>query len=117
VLDEVLEFSRTTGACWMDAELHRKKGELLLACTGTDAALAEQEFRHALDTAREQSAKLLELRAATSLARFWSVRGRHAAAQALLRPIYAWFNEGTDVPDLREARVLLGEQASTPSST
>ena len=117
VLDEILEFSRATGACWMDAELHRKKGELLLARTGIDGAQAEQEFRHALDIARDQSAKLLELRAATDLARLWSANGRRTGAVELLRPITAWFDERTDVPDVREARALLAKLATMPSST
>ena len=98
VLDEVLEFSRATGACWMDAELHRKKGELLLARTGIDDAQAEQEFLRALDIARDQSARLFELRAATSLARLWSASGRRAAAQELLRPITCLVQRGDGRP-------------------
>ena len=77
MVEEVLEFSRTTEACWLDAELHRKKGELLLVGTDAEAAQAEKEFCQAIDIARDQSAKLFELRAATSLARLWS-----AAAEA-----------------------------------
>ncbi len=107
MLEEVLEFSRATNACWLDAELHRKKGELLLAYTDTDAAQAEQEFRQAIDIARDQAAKLFELRAVTSLARLWSVRGRRADARELLRPIHAWFSEGIDIPDAQEARAFL----------
>ena len=107
VLDEVLEFSHATGACWMDAELHRKKGELLLARTGPDDARAEQELCQAISIAREQSAKLFELRAGSSLARLWSARGRRAAAQDLVGSTLAWFGEGTDVPDVLEARELL----------
>jgi tetratricopeptide (TPR) repeat protein len=109
LVEEVLVFSRGTQACWLDAELHRKKGELLLACSEPDAARAEHEFRHAIDIARNQSARLFELRAATSLARFWSARGRRAAARETLRPIHAWFSEGPDIPDVREARMLLAE--------
>ncbi len=114
VLDEVLEFSRTTGACWMDAELHRKKGELLLARTGTDDAQAEQEFRQAISVAREQSAKLLELRAATSLLRMQANRGFGAAATDPLRPLLGWFSNGPEIPDLREARELLAELVTAP---
>jgi tetratricopeptide (TPR) repeat protein len=109
VLDEVLEFSHATGACWMDAELHRKKGELFAACTDSDDIQAEREFCQAIEIARSQSAKLFELRAATSLARLWSVKGRYTAAQELLRPTYTWFSEGADTPDLLEARSLLAE--------
>ncbi|HME25821.1 MAG TPA: AAA family ATPase [Acetobacteraceae bacterium] len=115
MLDEVLEFSRATGACWLDAELLRKKGELLLASAGGNDAQAEQEFRHAIDIARSQSAKLFELRAATSLARLWSDQGRRATARELLRPIYGWFSQGADTPDVREARSLLVELDEAPS--
>jgi tetratricopeptide (TPR) repeat protein len=115
VLDEVLEFSRATGACWMDAELHRKKGELLLARTGTDDARAEQEFCQAISIAREQSAKLLELRAATSLARLRSDRSSGAAAAELLRPLLAWFNDGPEIPDVRDARAVLADLGTMSS--
>jgi class 3 adenylate cyclase/tetratricopeptide (TPR) repeat protein len=114
LLDEVLEFSRATGACWMDAELHRKKGELLLSAD-SDRANAEQELCQALATARDQSAKLLELRAATSLARLWSSVGRRQAAQELLRPLYDWFSHGQEIPDVNEAQSLLEELDAEPS--
>ena len=93
VLEEVLEFSRTTGARWLDAELHRKKGELLLALADADADQVEQEFRQAISIAREQSARLFELRAVTSLARLQSDRGASEVAAELLRPLLAWFVE------------------------
>jgi class 3 adenylate cyclase/tetratricopeptide (TPR) repeat protein len=112
LLDEVLEFSRATGACWMDAELRRKKGEFLLA-TDADRARAEQEFRQALETARDQSARLLELRAATSLARLWLATGRRLAAQRLLRPLFGWFSQGLEIPDVKGARSLLAELDAT----
>ena len=115
-LDEVLEFSRATGACWLDAELLRKKGELLLASAHGNDAQAELEFRHAIDIARNQSAKLFELRAATCLARLWSDQGRRATAQELLRPIYAWFSDGSEIPGMREARSLLATLDAMPSS-
>ena len=115
MLDEVLEFSRSTRACWLDAELHRKKGELLLEGINTDAAQAEQELCQAIRIARDQSAKLFELRASTSLARQWSARGRHAAAQETLRPTLAWFDEAVDTPDLRDARELLTRLDATLS--
>jgi class 3 adenylate cyclase/tetratricopeptide (TPR) repeat protein len=108
MLDEVLRFSRETDAGWLDAELHRKKGELL-ASLDADAGQAEQEFLQAIDIAHDQSARLFELRAAVGLARLCSARGRQAAARDLLRRIYAWFGEGTDVPDVQEARALLAE--------
>ena len=70
-------------------------------------AEAEACFRQALDMARQQQAKSLELRAAMSLARLWQGQGKHAEARQLLAPIYNWFTEGFDTADLREAKGLL----------
>jgi predicted ATPase len=66
-------------------------------------------FQQALDVARRQQAKALELRAAMSLARLWQQQGRGAAARDLLAPIYGWFTEGFDTADLQEAKALLEE--------
>ena len=61
--------------------------------------------------ARRQAAKPLELRAATSLAGLWRDQGKAAEARDLLAPIYNWFTEGFDTPDLKNARALLDELA------
>jgi predicted ATPase len=61
----------------------------------------------ALDVARRQEAKALELRAAMSLSRLWQQQGKQAEAHALLAPVYSWFTEGFDTADLKEAKVLL----------
>ena len=66
-------------------------------------------MQRALDVARRQEAKSLELRAAMSLARLWQQQGKTTAAHQLLAPIYDWFTEGFDTADLQEARVLLEE--------
>lgn len=66
-------------------------------------------LQHALTVARSQDARLLELRAATSLARFWRDQDRCDQACALLSPIYGWFTEGFNTPDLRDAKALLDE--------
>ena len=75
----------------------------------TPTAEAETCFQRAVDIARRQHAKALELRAATSLARLWQQQGQHADALALLAPIYGWFTEGFDTADLQEASALLQE--------
>jgi predicted ATPase len=108
-LENALAFSEDTGAHSWDAELHRLKGELLLAMQPGSAAEAEALFRRALEIARAQEAKSFELRAATSLARLWQRQGKLAEARALLAPVYAWFTEGFDTRDLVEAKALLEE--------
>ncbi|MGX5825866.1 ATP-binding protein [Mesorhizobium sp. 43Arga] len=87
-------------------ELLSAKGELLSRVDSRDDAV-EGSFRQSLAAAREQGAKLAELRSALRLARLWSVRGRGSEARDLLAPAYAAFNEGLDTPDLAEARGLL----------
>ena len=74
-----------------------------------DPGAAERAFSHAIGIAQQQSAKLWELRAATSLARLWRDQGKRAEAHALLQPAYAWFTEGFDTLDLIEAKALLEE--------
>jgi len=107
VLREALAVVDKTGEHWWEAELHRLKGELWLALSTNNAAEVEACFRQALDIARQQQAKSLELRAAMSLARLWQRQGKRAEAHALLAPIYGWFTEGFDTADLQEARALL----------
>ncbi len=106
VVDEALSHSRQTKERWWDAELHRLRGELLL-CRGAEPADAEAALRSALEIARGQQAKSLELRAATALARLWAGFGRTAEARDLLAPIYASFTEGLETPDLQAAQGLL----------
>ena len=90
-----------------EPELYRVKGELLLRQPISDAPEAENCFRQALDIARRQQAKSLELRATTSLSRLWQRQGKPAEARALLAPVYGCFTEGFDTADLREAKALL----------
>jgi predicted ATPase len=90
-----------------EAELHRLHGNLLDA-TG-DRSAAEWDYRQALGVAERQSAKLFELRAATSLARLWRDQGKRNDARELLAPIYRWFTEGFETGDLKEAKTLLDE--------
>jgi predicted ATPase len=70
---------------------------------------AQASFQKAIDIARRQSARLYELRAASSLARLWRDQGKRAEARELLAPIYGWFTEGFDTPVLQEAKSLLDE--------
>ncbi len=93
-----------TGHRCYEAELHRLHGEALL---GLDDVAAERDFVSALETARAQKAKSLELRASTSLARLWRLQGRREDGRRLLEEVYAWFTEGFDTRDLIEARELL----------
>jgi predicted ATPase len=94
---------------YWEAEIHRLRGVLLLRQTMDQQTEAEAWLQRALDVARRQEAKSLELRAAMSLARLWQQQGKRAAAYDLLAPIYGWFTEGFDTADLQEAKALLDE--------
>jgi len=103
-----------TGERWYEAELYRLKAELTLQTKihGREAEVqqeAEECFHKAIDVARRQSAKSLELRAATSLARLWQRQGKKAEAHCLLSKVYHWFTEGFDTADLQDAKMLLDE--------
>jgi predicted ATPase len=76
-----------------------------------DSAKAEAHFERALSVARQQQAKSWELRAAMSLARLWRYQGKPQQARELLAPVYAWFTEGFDTLDLKEAKTLLNTLA------
>jgi DNA-binding SARP family transcriptional activator/predicted ATPase len=106
VVEEALSRSRETNERWWDAELHRLRGELLLA-GGAGAAEAESALRRALEIARGQQARSLELRSARALAGLWAESGRREAARGLLAPVYLAFTEGLETPDLAAARALL----------
>jgi predicted ATPase/class 3 adenylate cyclase len=103
---------RTHERYW-EAEVHRLRGRLLLAASEPAALAAARSaetcYRRALEVARRQGARSLELRAAVSLSRLWQAEGRHLEARKLLAPIYERFSEGLDKPDLREAAVLVAE--------
>ena len=107
LMDETLQIVERTGERWMAAELHRRIGWLLFRQEQTEAA--EEFYRKALRIAREQEAKLWELRATASLARLRRDQGRCTEAYDLLAPIYGWFTEGFDIEDLKDAKALLDE--------
>jgi predicted ATPase len=110
ILAEALATIRPSGEHRSEAELHRLRGELLqhVQYGGQHTAITPEGcFQHALAIARQQQAKSLELRAATSLARLWQRQGQRAEVRQLLAPVYDWFTEGFDTADLQEARALL----------
>jgi predicted ATPase len=110
VLEEALEFTADTGAEYQHPELLRTKGELLLRLDPGDPS-AEDWLRLSLAKAREEGTRMLELRAAVSLAGFLRDYGEYNQACDVLEPVYAWFTEGLDTRDLLEAKALLAELA------
>jgi predicted ATPase len=107
---DALAAAEVSGEHWWLAELHRLRGRLLVARGQHDEG--EACFRCAIDVSCRQGARLLELRAATSLARLWSERGKRGQARELLAPVYGWFTEGFDTHDLEEAKALLDKLVS-----
>jgi tetratricopeptide (TPR) repeat protein len=106
-LQEGLQLTRTTGEHGWDAELRRLAGTLLLA--ENKLIEGEASLQHAIRIAQAQEAKSLELRAARDLARLWGEQGRRTEAYDLVAPVYSWFTEGFDTPDLKEAKTLLDQ--------
>jgi predicted ATPase len=104
---EAANIVEATQERWVEAEMHRLRGTLLLSMH--ERVAAEDSFRLALTVAQQQSAKFWELRAATSLAGLWRDQGKRAEAGDLLAPIYGWFTEGFDTPVLQDAKALLDE--------
>jgi predicted ATPase len=111
LLAEALAHVERTGERYYEAEVYRVKGELLLRQAVPDAPQAEACFQQALVVARRQQARSWELRVAMSLGRLWQQQGKRTEARELLAPIYSWFTEGFDTPDLQEAKALLEEYA------
>jgi adenylate cyclase len=117
LIDEALTLVHHTGKHADASGLYRLKGDLLREGSGDTLPYADQGvaseaeacFRQALDIARHQQAKSLDLRAAMSLSRLWQQQGKTIEAHDLLAPIYAWFTEGFDTADLQEAKALLEE--------
>jgi predicted ATPase len=107
VLTDAIELSENAGEGWIEPDLHGMKGDLLLLSGKQEAA--EACLRKTLKIASGQNAKAYELRAATSLARLFAEQSKYAQAHELLAPVYEWFTEGFDTPDLRNAKTLLDE--------
>jgi predicted ATPase len=109
---EALAAAERSGQYYWEAELYRLKGALALRDEARGAAAAEDAeacFLRALEIARRQRAKSMELRAATSLGRLWAAQGKAKEAHALLSDVHGWFTEGLDTPDLVEAGALLDQ--------
>jgi predicted ATPase len=98
-----------------DPDRYRIKGELLLNQNDSQGIEAENCFRRAIENARYQSAKSLELRATTSLARLLRDTNRRDEARTTLAEIYNWFTEGFDTADLKDAKALLDELSNSPN--
>jgi predicted ATPase len=121
-LAEALALAHKNRERWYEAELYRLKGKLLLAQEGfrlqaegcrEKTEKAEECFLKAIDIARKQQAKSLELRATVSLARLWQRQGKHHEARSTLSEMYNWFTEGFDTKDLQEAKALLDSLESS----
>jgi predicted ATPase len=108
-LTEASELASKFAESCYEAERYRLQGELLLMQEESSAAQAESCFQRAIEVARQQSAKSWELRATTSLARLLDKQGRRDEGHAMLGEIYAWFTEGFDTADLKDAKALLDE--------
>ncbi len=109
VIAEALDVVQEKGERWWEAEIHRLKGELLLMQDDPNTVEAQICFERAIEIAHRQSAKSLELRATTSLARLLDKTERRDEARAMLAAIYSWFTEGFDTADLKDAKALLDE--------
>ena len=115
LLDEALARVDRLEERWFEAELQRLKGEALLVSGPSTPPRPKACYRQALDVARDQSARLWELRAATSLARLWRDQGKRAEARDLLAPVYDWFTEGFDTADLKGGWVLPTRRGRRPA--
>ncbi len=109
LLAEARAAADKSGEGFWDAEMYRLRGELSLRIAATDTGRAEESFQKAIEIARRQQAKSFELRAVMSLSRLWRRQCKKDESRQLLAAIYAWFTEGHETPDLREAKTLLEE--------
>jgi DNA-binding SARP family transcriptional activator/predicted ATPase len=106
LLDEALAVAHRNGERWIDSEILRLRGGLLLAQGGAVADV-EHNYWQAIELARQRGARSRELRATTSLCRLWQKQGKREEGRKLLAEIYDWFTEGFDTSDLQEAKALL----------
>jgi tetratricopeptide (TPR) repeat protein len=109
VLEEAFEMVNGSGETICEAELHRVKGDLILKLSDENQTKGKDCLRKAIGIARLQQAKILELRATTSLSKLLFGQGRRDEARELLKNVYGWFTEGFDTEDLQSASSLLQE--------
>jgi predicted ATPase len=109
LLEDARSTTETVDDLWQVSEIHKTRGELMLALADPDPIGAEAAFRQAIEIARSHEARSDELRATTSLARLLRARGHADEARVMLNEIYGWFTEGFDTADLIEARDLIAE--------
>ncbi len=115
-LDEAVQAIAATDERWWEAEVHRVRGEINQQRGGATNDSAAS-FQRAIDVARRQKAKLFELRAATGLGSLWYENRKADQARNLIAPLYNWFTEGLDTPDLIGAKALLDEILTQESAT
>jgi class 3 adenylate cyclase/predicted ATPase len=108
-LNDAAAISDELGETFWRAGMLCVEGDLVRARSADDPGAAEERYREAITIAQRQQAKSLELRAATRLARLWQEQNRAVEANDVLAPVYGWFTEGFDTPDLKEAKALLDE--------
>jgi class 3 adenylate cyclase/predicted ATPase len=106
-LNDAAAIANRLDETWWRAGMLCIEGDILRTRSADQWHEAEERYRAAITIAQEQQAKSLELRAATRLARLWQGQGRGAEARDLLAPVYGWFSEGFETPDLKEAKALL----------
>jgi hypothetical protein len=109
-----MALAEASGERWFDAEIFRIASEIEWGSTEPKGSIAQHYCEQALDVARAQQARSLELRAAVSLARPWCDKGRRTETCDLFAPVCEWFTEGFDTPDQKEAKALLKKLAPRP---
>jgi class 3 adenylate cyclase/tetratricopeptide (TPR) repeat protein/ABC-type transport system involved in cytochrome c biogenesis ATPase subunit len=107
ILRELIGWAEQTGQHWLDAELHRVRGELLLRRDPPNVSAAEDAFNKALEIARSQQTKTFELRGALGLARLYITDGRAVAVSEVLASVLVDFDMGQDLLEIEEAEKLL----------
>ena len=107
-IETAVGLAERSGEHFWCAELYRLQGELRQALSESEA---ESCYQAALEVARQQQAKILELPASVSLGRLWRSQGKHAEAQRLVAGVYAWFSEGFETPNLRDSHAFLAQLA------